>query len=140
MLKRLPLYFLIIFSLTAALLSPQLTFAEEFINEVYLLVKSDKLLAFSGLRNSWSEKDLRTGETVIKSMHDGNVAVAYTSERALAFSSFTGRWTEERFRIRETVVSLSAEGNIATVITNIRALAFSAQNGAWIESHFKIGE
>jgi hypothetical protein len=138
--KRLPLYFLIFLSLTAALLSPQIISAEEFINEVYLLVKSDKLLAFSGLRNNWSEKDLRTGETVIKSMYDGNVAVAYTSERALAFSGLTGRWTEERFRIRETVDSISAEGNIATVITNIRALAFSAKNGAWIESHFNIGK
>ena len=43
---------------------PQVLRTEEIMNEVFLLVRNDKLLAFSGLRNNWSEKDLRTGETV----------------------------------------------------------------------------
>lgn len=134
-LKPFPLFlflsFLLIFSL-----SPQVIRTEEIMNEVFLLEKNDKLLAFSGLRNNWFEKDLRTGETVVKSMYAGNVGIAYTTERALAFSGITGRWTEENFRIRESVLSISAEGNVGTVITNIRALGFSAQTGVWVESQF----
>ena len=64
--------------------------AQEIINEVYLLERQDRLLAFSGLRNNWFEKELRPGETVVKSIYDGNVAVAYTTERALAFSGIIG--------------------------------------------------
>ncbi|KPJ97612.1 MAG: hypothetical protein AMJ60_10725 [Desulfobacterales bacterium SG8_35] len=124
--------------LLLVLLSPRILQSEEIINEVFLLERDDKLLAFSGLRNNWFEKDLRTGEKVIESRHDGNVAVAYTSERALAFSAITGRWTGEGFRIRESVISISAEGNVGTVITNIRALGFSAQTGVWVESQFNL--
>lgn len=123
-----------------AFLSPRIIRSEEIINEVFLLERPDKLLAFSGLRNNWFEKDLRPGEIVVKSMYDGNVAVAYTNERALAFSGITGRWTEERLRIRESVVSTSAKGNVASVVTDIRALGFSAKTGVWVESQFNIGE
>ena len=132
--------FLFIAALFIVLVVPQILQAEEIINEVFLLERHDKLLAFSGLRNNWFEKELRTGETVVKSMHDGNVAVAYTNKRSLAFSGITGRWTEERFRIRESVVSISAEGNVGTVITNIRALGFSAKTGVWVESLFNVGD
>jgi hypothetical protein len=117
-------------------LAPRLSHPEEMINEVFLLERNDKLLAFSGLRNNWFEKDLRTGETVVKSMYNGNVGIAYTTARALGFSGITGRWSEESFRIRESVLSISAEGNVGTVITNIRALGFSAQTGVWVESQF----
>lgn len=117
---------------------PGIVQSEELINEVVLLEKQDMLLAFSGQRNNWFEKKLRTGETVIKSMYDGNVAIAYTSERALAFSGITGRWAEESFRIRESVTSISADGNVGTVVTNIRALGFSAQTGIWVESQFTL--
>jgi len=126
-------------SLGLCVLAPQVCIAEEIINEVFLLERPDKLMAFSGLRNNWFEKELRAGEKVIESRYDGNVAVAYTSERALAFSGITGRWTEERFRIREVVTSISAEGNVGTVITSIRALGFSAKTGVWVESQFNIG-
>lgn len=117
---------------------PDIVRPEEPVNEVFLLEKQDMLLAFSGLRNNWSEKKLRTGETVVKSRYDGNVAVAYTTERALGFSGITGRWAEESFRIRESVASISADGNVGTVITNIRALGFSAQTGIWVESQFSL--
>jgi len=117
---------------------PGIVQSEELINEVVLLERQDMLLAFSGQRNNWFEKKLRTGETVIKSMNDGNVAIAYTSERALAFSGITGRWAEESFRIRESVTSISADGNVGTVVTNIRALGFSAQTGIWVESQFTL--
>jgi len=130
----------LILFLVASALSPRAIYAEEIINEVFLLERPDKLLAFSGLRNNWFDLELRAGEKVVKSMYDGNVAVAFTSERALAFSGITGRWTEERFRIREIAESISAEGNIATVITNIRALGFSAKTGVWVESQFNIGK
>ena len=137
---RLSLSFLVILNLATALISPQPLAADEIINEVYLLVRNDKLLAFSGIQNKWSEKNLRAGETVAESKYDGNVAVAYTKDRALAFSGLTGRWAEERLRIRETVISISAKGNVATVITDIRALGFGAQKGVWLESQFDIGE
>lgn len=125
--------------LLVTFLLPHTIKSEDIINEVFLLERPDKLMAFSGLRNNWFEKKLRTGESVVKSMSDGNVAVSQTTERALAFSGITGRWTEESFRIRETVISISSEGNVATVITNIRALGFSAKTGVWVESQFNIG-
>jgi hypothetical protein len=137
---KLSVSFLFILPLLFVLTSPQMTLSEEVINEVFLMERSDKLLAFSGLKNNWFEKDLLTDETVVKSIYDGNVAVAYTTERALAFSGITGRWTEERFRIRESVESISAEGNVGTVITNIRALGFSSKTGVWVESLFNIGK
>ena len=132
--------FLFILPLLLVLISPGTILSEEIINEVFLLERHDKLLAFSGLKSNWFEKDLRTGETVVKSIYEGNVAVAYTTERALAFSGITGRWSEERFRIRESVISISAEGNVGTIISNIRALGFSAKTGVWVESLFNIGE
>ena len=132
--------FLFILPMLLVLIQPQTIRSEEIVNEVFLLVRQDKLMAFSGLGSNWFEKDLRTGETVVKSLHDGNVAVAYTTERALAFSGITGKWSEERFRIRESVISISADGNVATVITNIRALGFSAKTGGWVESQFNIGK
>jgi hypothetical protein len=137
--KRFSLFLLII-TLLLVLAAPRAIQSEELINEVFLLERQDRLLAFSGLRNNWFEKKLRTGETVVKSMHDGNVAVAYTTERALAFSGITGRWAEVGFRIRESVTSISAKGDVGTLITNIRALGFSAKTGVWVESQFNIGQ
>jgi len=135
--KLIPLLSLYSFLLLISVM-PGIVQSEEPITEVVLLEKQDMLLAFSGQRNNWFEKKLRTGETVIKSMYDGNVAIAYTSERALAFSGITGRWVEESFRIRESVTSISADGNVGTVVTNIRALGFSAQTGIWVESQFTL--
>lgn len=137
---RLSLILQLFIALALFVLSPNAAFAEEIINEVFLLARQDKLLAFSGLRNNWFEKELRAGEKVIESKYDGNVAVAYTNERALAFSGITGRWAEERFRIREIVTSITAEGNVGTVITSVRALGFSAKTGNWVESQFNIGD
>jgi hypothetical protein len=132
--------FLFLAALLFVLGSPQIIQSEKIINEVFLLERHDKLLAFSGLRNNWFEQKLHTGEKVVKSLYDGNVAVAYTNERALAFSGITGRWIAERFRIRESVVSISADGNVGTVVTSIRALGFSAKTGVWVESQFNIGD
>lgn len=139
-LLKLPLRVIVFFSIFAATLFPQTIHPGEIINEVFLLERKDKLLAFSGLRNNWFEKSLRPGESIVKTMHDGNVAVAYSNKRVLGFSAITGRWSEESIRIRENVVSISAEGNVGTVITDIRALGFSAQTGVWVESHFNIGK
>lgn len=119
---------------------PQPLLSEETADEVFLLEKQGALLAFSGLRNRWIPQDLRAGETVVKSVYDGNVGVAYTNERVLGFSTITNRWAEERLRIRESVESISAEGNIGTAITNTRALGFSARKGVWVESLFSGGE
>jgi len=136
-----PAFHFIVFAFLLTVIAwPQVIHPEEIINEVFLLERPDQLLAFSGRRNNWFAKDLRTGETVAKSMYAGNVAVAYTNERALAFSAVTGRWIEEGLRIRESVLSISAEGNVGTVITNIRALGFSAQSGTWVESGLTLGK
>ena len=135
---KLNLSFLLIFSFLIICIAPQTTHAEELVNEVFLLERDDKVMAFSGLGNRWFEKKLHSGETVIKSTYNGNVAVAYTTERALAFSAIKNRWAEERFRIRESVTSISAEGNVATVITTSRALGFSAKTGRWVESQFNL--
>lgn len=132
--------FLLFAVLLLELSASQAIHSEEIINEVFLLERQDRLLAFSGIRNNWFEKNLRSGETVISSIYDGNVAVAYTTKRALAFSGITGRWAEEDFRIRESVTSISAKGNVGTVITNIRALGFSAETGVFVESQFKINQ
>lgn len=131
---------LIILSLLQIFISPGTVLSEEKINEVFLLERHDKLLAFSSLKNNWTAKDLHTGEKVVKSIYDGNVAVAYTTERALAFSAITGKWAEKRFRIRESVINISAEGNVGIIVTNIRALGFSARTGVLVESLSDIGE
>jgi hypothetical protein len=112
--------------------------AEEVTNEVFLLEKSGKLLAFSGRENNWFEQRLRPGEIVIGSQYDGNVAVAHTNLRIFAFSAHTGRWVEEKLRIKEVVSTIDADGNIGTVVTNIRALGFSARTGVWVENQFDI--
>ena len=132
--------FLTCIVLAAALAVPAAAPGEDATNEVFLVERYNKLLAFSGIRNNWFEKELRSGEKLVASRFAGNVAVAYTNERALAFSAITGRWAEEKFRIRESVISISAEGNVATVVTTARALGFSAQTGAWMETQFNIGE
>ena len=126
--------------LLAALFLSRPAGAEEIATDVFLLVREDRVLAFSGQRNRWFEIDLRPGETVVKNAHGGNVAVASNGERALAFSAMNRRWTVEALRIRETVESVSAEGNIGTVVTNIRALGFSAATGAWVETRFSLGK
>lgn len=137
---KITLFILLYVALFTALLIPQVICAEEIRNEVFLLERQDKLMAFSGVRNNWFEIDLHSGETVIQSMYDGNVAVVCTTERALGFSSITGRWAQRRLRIRESMVSISAKGDVATVVTNLRALGFSAKTGAWVESYFKLGD
>lgn len=131
---------LIFFICLTTFFVPQVTIAEEDTNEVFLLNKGDKLLAFSGIENNWFEQRLRPGEVVVKSKYDGNVAVAHTNFRVFGFSAYTGRWVEEKLRIKEIVSSIDANGNVGTAITDIRALGFSARTGVWIEKQFSIGD
>jgi hypothetical protein len=130
--------FLLIFLLAALFMAPT-AIAEDDTNEVFLLEKGDKLLAFSGRENNWFEQRLRPGEIIVKSKFDGNVAVAYTNLRIFGFSAHTGRWVEEKLRIKEIVSSIDANGNVGTAITDIRALGFSARTGVWVEKLFSIG-
>ena len=134
--KYIPLF---LFFWIVAFSMPSAVIAEDDINEVFLLEKGDKLLAFSGRENSWFEQRLRPGEIIVKSTFDGNVAIAYTNLRIFGFSAYTGRWVEEKLRIREIVSSIDANGNVGTVITDIRALGFSARTGVWVEKRFRIG-
>jgi hypothetical protein len=129
----------LLFVFFATLFVPAVIIAEDDTNEVFLLEKSDKLLAFSGRENNWFEQRLRPGEIVVKSKFDGNVAVAYTNLRIFGFSAYTGRWVEEKLRIKEIVSSIDANGNVGTAITDIRALGFSARTGVWVEKQFSIG-
>ena len=129
----------LLFVFFATLFVPAVIIAEDDTNEVFLLEKSDKLLAFSGRENNWFEQRLRPGEIVIKSKFDGNVAVAYTNLMIFGFSAYTGRWVEKKLRIKEVVTSIDANGNVGTVITDIRALGFSARTGVWVEKQFSIG-
>jgi len=131
---------LLLFVFFTVLFVPTAIIAEDDTNEVFLLEKADKLLAFSSRENNWFEQRLRPGEIVVKSEYDGNVAVAYTNLRIFGFSAYTGRWVEEKLRIREIVASINANGNVGTVITDIRALGFSARTGVWIEKQFGIGD
>ena len=133
--KYISLLFFIFFT---ALFTPAAIIAEDDTNEVFLLEKGDKLLAFSSRENNWFEQRLRPGETVVNSKYDGNVAVAYTNLRIFGFSAYTGRWVEEKLRIREIVTGIDANGNVGTVITDIRALGFSARTGVWVEKQFGI--
>ncbi len=134
--KYIPLF---LFFLVVAFFMPSSVIAEDDTNEVFLLEKGDKLLAFSGHENNWFEQRLRPGEIVVKSKFDGNVAIAYTNLRIFGFSAYTGRWVEEKLRIKEIVSSIDANGNVGTAITDIRALGFSARTGVWIEKQFRIG-
>ena len=129
----------LLFVFFATLFLPAVIIAEDDTNEVFLLEKSDKLLAFSGRENNWFEQRLRPGEIVVKSKFDGNVAVVYTNVRIFGFSAYTGRWVEEKLRIKEIVSSIDANGNVGTAITDIRALGFSARTGVWVEKQFSIG-
>ena len=48
--------FLFILPLLLVLTAPAAVRSEEVINEVFLLERHDRLLAFSGVRNNWFEK------------------------------------------------------------------------------------
>ena len=135
--KLISLFFLIFLT---TLFIPQPIFAEDDTNEVFLLEKGDKLLAFSGIENNWFEQRLRPGEVVVKSKYDGRVAIAHTNSRIFGFSAYTGRGVEEKLRIKEIVTSIDANGNVATVITDVRALGFSARTGVWVEKELGIGD
>ena len=136
--KKTLLVFISLFFFSTLFL-PAVIIAEDDTNEVFLLEKSDKLLAFSGRENNWFEQRLRPGEIIVKSKFDGNVAIAYTNLRIFGFSAYTGRWVEEKLRIKEIVSSINANGNVGTAITDIRALGFSARTGVWVEKQFSIG-
>jgi hypothetical protein len=103
-------------------------------NEVLLVIREDKIMAFSGLKNHWVSVKRRLGERIIVNKHRGNVAVVITSDRILGFSALTDSWSRNSLRVREEVKNLEVDDNVATVVTNHRILGFSARAGSWIEA------
>lgn len=106
--------------------------------EVYLLVRERELLAFSAIGNRWVTQNLISGERVLETKFNGNVAIAVTSLRVLGFSALTNRWREKRLEVGESMVNVEAEGNVGVVITNLKAFGFSATTGRWTAKRFEL--
>jgi len=111
-------------------------FAEEVVEEVYLLVRERELLAFSAVGDQWVKQDLRPNERVLDSHYNGHVAIVVTQFRVLGFSALTTKWNEEKLMLDEEMVTIKTKGNVGAVITNLRALGFSAKTGRWIVKRF----
>jgi hypothetical protein len=107
---------------------------DETSNEVLLVIREDKIMAFSGLKNHWVSVKRRLGEKIIVDKHKGHVAVVVTSDRILGFSALTDSWSRESLRVREEFRDLEVDDNVATVVTNHRILGFSARAGSWVEA------
>lgn len=127
-LKTLPflLLFIFVFQFTAR--------SEEIVTDVMIVLKADKILAFSGSSNKWIPRDLRLKEKVHSKKAHGNVGVVATSERLFGFSAVTGRWHVIHLQINEEIKELQAEGNVATVKTDRRIFGFNAMTGEWVEA------
>jgi hypothetical protein len=105
---------------------------------VYLLVRERELLAFSAIGNRWVTQNLISGERILETKFNGNVAIAVTGLRVLGFSALTNRWSEKRLEVGESMVNVEAEGNVGVVITNLKAFGFSATTGRWTAKRFEL--
>jgi hypothetical protein len=112
---------------------PLAAVAEEITTNVLIVIKSDKILAFSSQNKHWVTRRLKLKEKVQSKRSDGNVAVVITNERLYAFSALSGRWDAVERLIGEKIEDLQAEGNVATVTTDQRIFGFNAHTGLWSE-------
>jgi hypothetical protein len=127
--------FLYVFLLLFHLFSfPALTFAEEIMSEVLIVIKSDEILAFSSLKNNWVSESLNQNEKVLKKGAKGNVAVVVTNKRILGFSVFTNVWGKESLGFNELIQEIQVDGNVATAVTDRRVFGFNAHSGEWLEA------
>lgn len=108
--------------------------AGDYITQVLVTVKDDKLMAFSAYANNWVRYNLYLKENVVSKNADGNLAVVVTNKRLVAFSVFTNRWEVEDLKLDETVQDIQVEGNAAVVTTNKRVMGFNAHSGHWLET------
>ena len=127
-----------IFLLLVSILGPAAIGGEELTDVVYLHITGKELLAFSAVANQWVVLNLRSGEKVLDSEHNGHVAVATTNLRVLGFSALTNQWAEERLMVGESIVTVEAAGQVGIAITDLRAFGFSAQSGRWTEKRFDL--
>lgn len=107
--------------------------AEEITTDVLIVIKPDKILAFSGQYKNWVSHSLKLKEKVQLKKSDGNVAVVITNERLYGFSAISGKWDVVERLINEKIEDLQAEGNVATVTTDQRIFGFNAHTGLWSE-------
>lgn len=112
---------------------PLAAVAEEITTDVLIVIKPDRILAFSGQSRNWVARRLKLKEKVQLKKADGNVAVVITNERLYGFSSISGKWAVVGRLINEKIEDLQAEGNIATVTTDQRIFGFNAHTGLWSE-------
>jgi hypothetical protein len=124
---------LLISVLLLSYLIPLAAVAEEITTDVLIVIKSDKILAFSGQNKNWVPRSLKLKEKVQLKKADGNVAVVITNERLYGFSSISGKWDVVERLINERIEDLQAEGNVATVTTDQRIFGFNAHTGLWSE-------
>jgi hypothetical protein len=114
-------------------LIPLAAVAEEISTNVLIVIKPDKILAFSSQNKNWVPHRLKLKEKVQSKKADGNVAVVITNERLYGFSALSGRWDVVERAIGEKIEDMQAEGNVATVTTDQRVFGFNAHTGLWSE-------
>jgi hypothetical protein len=112
---------------------PLAAVAEEITTDVLIVIKSDKILAFSGQNKNWVPHGLKLKEKVQLKKAGGNVAVVITNERLYGFSAISGKWEVVERLINEKIMDLQAEGNVATVTTDQRIFGFNSHTGLWSE-------
>lgn len=83
---------IVIYLLIFIYIIPNLVFSEEITTDVIIVIKEDKVVAFSGQNRNWVPHNLRLKEEVLLKMAHGNVGVVITNERLYGFSAITGRW------------------------------------------------
>lgn len=127
--KRLILIFILFF----IFLFPVSAISQETVTDVLVVIKPDKILAFSGQQKNWVSKNLKLKEKVQLKKAHGNVAVVITNERLYGFSAFSEKWVVVELLIDEKIKDLQAEGNVATVVTDQRVFGFNAHTGLWSE-------
>ena len=107
--------------------------AEEITTDVLIVIKPDKILAFSAQNKNWVPHTLKLKEKVQSKKAHGNVAVVITNERLYGFSAISGQWDLVELWIDEKIKDFQAEGNVATVTTDQRIFGFNAHTGLWSE-------
>ena len=113
---------------------PSLTYAEEIMSEVLIVIKTDEILAFSSLKNNWVSESLKQNERVLRKGSKGNVAIVVTNLRILGYSAFTNEWEKESLSFNELIEEIQVDGNVATAATNSRVFGFNAHTGTWLEA------
>ncbi|HWT82550.1 MAG TPA: hypothetical protein VN648_27510 [Candidatus Methylomirabilis sp.] len=107
--------------------------AEETLRNVALYVIPREILFFSVQGGVWTSIRLSSGERLLQSGADGNVAAVVTSERAIGFSAVLNATHEIRVTDDETLENFKVEGNVVTLLTKRRAIGFSADTGKWAD-------